>query len=68
MSKRQNAVSHSTPEAEVVAADLAIRTEGLLAIDLWSLLLGRDLCVISHEDNQAMIVVCKSGKTPPCAT
>ena len=39
LSKRQSCVSHSTPEAELVAVDLAIRTEGLPALDLWSLLL-----------------------------
>ena len=64
MSKKQSAVSHSTPESEIVAADFAVRTEGLPAIDLWSLLLGRELRVIFHEDNQAMIAVCKSGKNP----
>ena len=63
-SSKQTAVSHSTPEAEIVAADLAVRTEGLLAIELWSLLLGRDLRIIFHEDNQAMIAVCKSGRKP----
>ena len=31
ISKKQSCVSHSTPEAEIVAADLAIRTEGLPA-------------------------------------
>jgi hypothetical protein len=32
LSKRQSCVSHSTPEAELVAADLAIRTEGIPAL------------------------------------
>ena len=39
MSKKQTAVSHSTPEAEIVAADLALRTEGIPAIELWNILL-----------------------------
>ena len=30
LSKRQSCVSHSTPEAELVAADLAIRTKAYL--------------------------------------
>jgi len=64
VSKRQSAVSHSTPEAEIVAADLALRTEGIPAIELWSKLLGKDLKIVFHEDNQAMIAVCKSGKNP----
>lgn len=33
-SKNQSCVSHSTPEAELVAADLAIRTEGLPALQI----------------------------------
>ena len=64
MSKKQSAVSHSTPESELVAADLALRTEGIPAIELWGTLLGREPRVIFHEDNQAMIAVCKSGKNP----
>ena len=38
-SKKQTAVSHSTPEAELVAADHAIRTEGIPALILWNTLL-----------------------------
>ena len=29
LSKKQTCVSHSTPEAEIVAADLAVRQEGI---------------------------------------
>ena len=32
ISKKQSCVSHSTPEVEIVAANLAIRTEGLPAL------------------------------------
>ena len=34
-SRRQTCTSHSTPEAEIVAADAALRTEALPAIPLW---------------------------------
>ena len=52
LSKRQSCVSHSTPEAELVAADLAIRTEGIPALDLWSLLLDQEKIKIDfQEDN-----------------
>ena len=40
-SKKQPCVSHSTPEAEIVAADLAIRAEGLRALQLWDMVLER---------------------------
>ena len=63
-SKKQTAVSHSTPEAEIVSADLAVRTIGTPALSLWDTLLGRDNVLIFHEDNTAMIQVCKTGKNP----
>ena len=48
-------VSHSTPEAELVAADHAVRAEGLPALPLWELLLGRKLQVHLKEDIEAAI-------------
>ena len=50
-SKRQTNVSHSTPEAEIVAADFAIRTIGIPALTLWSTLLQKDVCRQFHEDS-----------------
>ena len=38
-SKKQGCVSHSTPEAELVSADHAVRTYGTPALDLWPVLL-----------------------------
>eukprot|EP00959_Pyramimonas_sp_CCMP1952_P269339 5630664-Pyramimonas_sp.AAC.1 len=42
-SQRQTCVSHSTLEAETVAADLALRQELLAALPLWEILLGREI-------------------------
>ena len=39
-SKRQGCVSHSTPEAEIVAADYALRTHAVPVISLWKTLVG----------------------------
>ena len=39
-SKKQTAVSHSSTESEIVSADHGQKTIGLLAIDLWEVLLG----------------------------
>ena len=39
-SKPQTCVSHGTPEAELVAADFAMRTSGLPAQQLWNVILG----------------------------
>ena len=44
-SKRQSAVSHSTPEAEIAAVDEALRTEGIPATLLWNTILKREVRV-----------------------
>jgi hypothetical protein len=62
-SKKQTAVSHSTPEAEIVAADHAIRAEGIPQLVLWETLLGRPLVVHFHEDNETCIQICKTGRS-----
>ena len=62
-SKRQTNVSHSAPEAEIVAADFAIRTIGIPALTLWTTLLQKDVCLLFHEDDQAMIAVMKAGRS-----
>ena len=63
-SKKQTCVSHSTPEAEIVSADHAVRVHGVPALSLWERLLGlpRDHLVIDfHEDNATAVQVLKSG-------
>ena len=64
ISKRQSCVSHSTPEAEIVAADHAIRTEALPALQLWERIAKRDMKPTLMEDNKAAIIVITSGKNP----
>ena len=63
VSKKQTCVSHSTPEAEIVAADLAVRAEGLPALDLWETVLGRKLQIKFREDIQAAIKIIECGKS-----
>jgi hypothetical protein len=75
VSKKQTRVSHSTPEAELVAADLAVRAEGLLALTLWEVFWRSDAGVKPgsksnvaeklrfREDNAAAIQILKSGKS-----
>ncbi len=60
-SRRQAAVSHSTPEAEIVAADAGLRTEALPALPLWEILLKREVRAEFKEDNEAVIKICRSG-------
>ncbi|CAE7705382.1 unnamed protein product [Symbiodinium sp. KB8] len=64
LSKRQGCLSHSTPEAEIVAADFAMSRLGLPAITLWQQLGGKDPNFVFYDDNQTMIGVVRTGKHP----
>ena len=64
ISKRQGCVSHSTPEAEIVAADYAMSRSGLPAITLWKLLSAADPNFVFYDDNQTMIGIVRTGKNP----
>ena len=62
-SKRQSATSHSTTEAELVAASKMLR-ESLIPIQsLWSLMLQRPVDAVLH-DNMSTIVVINAGYSP----
>ena len=63
-SKRQGCVSHSTLEAEIVAADVTLRTTGLPSLSLWSVIAGSLPRLLFHDDNQGMIGVVRSGRNP----
>eukprot|EP00959_Pyramimonas_sp_CCMP1952_P436683 9143809-Pyramimonas_sp.AAC.1 len=60
-SQRQTCVSHGTLEAEIVAADLALRKELLAALPLWEMLLGGEMRCLFLEDNRAVCKVIKAG-------
>ena len=60
-SKCQGCVSHSTPEAEIVAADVTLRTMGLPALSIWETLTDSSPKLLFHDDNQGVIGVVRSG-------
>ena len=64
VSRKQTAVSHSTTESELVAADTALRVIGIPCLPLWDAILEREAVCLFHEDNAAMIQICKTGKSP----
>ena len=64
VSRKQTCVSHGTPEAELVAADMALRAIGIDCLSLWNTLPGRSALRLLHEDNAAMIQVCRTGRNP----
>ena len=63
-SKRQGCVSHSTPEAEIVAADVAMRSMGVPALKLVERILKKSPNFVFYDDNKAMIGVVQSGRNP----
>ncbi len=54
----------STPEAELIAAEVALSTIGFPAQELWDVLAGRNMAVRVMEDTQAVIQVLKTGRNP----
>ena len=63
-SSRLGCASHSIPEAEIVAADFAMRMMGLPVLDLVEIVLRPDPLLYFHQDNPAMIAVCRTGRNP----
>ena len=51
LSKKQTCVSHSTPKAEIVAADTSIRNEGIPALNLWEILNNKPPKSLSSPDH-----------------
>ena len=45
-SKRQTCVSHSTPEAELVATDFALRTTGIPSLLFWDVIFEHKPCLL----------------------
>ena len=62
--KKQGCVSHSTPEAEVVAADHALRIAGIPCLDLWDTVLDEPVTLDFHEDNETAITAMRYGYSP----
>ena len=69
-STSQSCQAHSTPEAEMVAMDVAIRKMGIPSLNLWNAVLQRNdnqddgSQVIAHDDNSAVTKVCEHGRNP----
>ena len=40
MCKKQTAVSHSSPESEIISLDAGLRLDGIPALDLWDLIVA----------------------------
>lgn len=58
-SKRQTAVSHSTPEADMIATDLALRVDGYPGLDIAQALFRPDFKMQFCKNNEAFMKICK---------
>ena len=63
-SKRQTATSHSTTEAELISASKMLRESLIPLMELWSIMLQRNVKGVIHEDNQSTITVIDTGYSP----
>jgi hypothetical protein len=62
-SKRQTCVSHSTPEAELVAMDTTLRVVAMPSRIMWDTLVPTMKAFV-FGDNEAMLQVIKTGRNP----
>jgi hypothetical protein len=63
-SKRRTATAHSTTEAELISASKMLRETLVPLMDLWALMLDRNIKGVIHEDNMSTITVIESGYSP----
>ena len=62
--KKQTAVSRSTTEAEIVAANEIVFNEGIPVATVLELILGSEVETILQEDDSAVSVILKTGYSP----
>ena len=62
--KRQSSCANCTAESELTSMNYALRHCGLPSLTLWETLLPSFIYLLCHEDNQAMIRVCVTGRNP----
>ena len=46
MCKKQTSVSHSSTESEIISLDTGLRLDGLLALELWDLIVSLEIFLI----------------------
>ena len=61
-SKKHTAVSNSSVEAEIVAANIAVRLHLIPLLELWSVITGNKIVAVLYEDNQATAQIIKTAK------
>ena len=62
--KTQKCTSDSTAESELASLNNGVKKAGLPALDLWEVLLDRELVLKAKEDNDAAIKSVEKGYSP----
>ena len=64
MCKKQTSVSHSSTESEIISLDTGLRLDGLLALELWDLIVSVFGCVsqISDRTGRPVVVIVKRNQ------
>ena len=66
MCKKQNSVSHSSTESEIISLDAGLRQDGIPALDLWDLIvavLGNTNQ--SHKEQVDLLMNSREVRSPP---
>ena len=61
MCKKQTAVSHSSTESEIISLDAGLRLDGILALDLWDLIVSVLGNTTQNHDGTEKPVVCRDS-------
>ena len=59
MCKKQTSVSHSSTESEIISLDAGLRLDGILALDLWDLIVSVLGITTQNHDRKVKPVVCR---------
>ena len=57
MCKKQTAISHSSTESEIISLDTGLRLDGLLALELWDLIVSVFGSVSQISDRTGRLVI-----------
>ena len=61
MCKKQTSVSHSSTETEIISFDAGLRLDGILALDLWDLIVLVHGNTTQNHDRTEKPVVCRDA-------
>ena len=65
MCKKQTSVSHSSTESEIISLDAGLGLDGILALDLWDLIVLVLGNTIQNRDRKGRPVVCRDASHAP---